>query len=201
MPGYFEMDQPLLEDQIWDQFEENHFPYGWKQSYLPRGRLRELITRSSIIQEFTRGRDRTPVDGSLIGFILTSAQKLLAITLIAGITSSRLHQTMIIFKRFNFTDGQLPVTSEDQRFPWPTLKWSVVEQRRFKDSQWMFLVRILRDDGAIKKIGNQEILPFRLVNEQQITGAFSDVWKVAIHEAHQERPMRMVRVKSDGAVH
>lgn len=197
------MDDLLLEDQIGLQFEEAHFPGGWEQKYLPEGRLSSLITGPSIIREFSRGLDskaQFPVDERLISFIRTDAQKLLAITLITGIGSSRLRKAMEIFLMYGLTDKMLPVSLEDERL-WRVLEWSAVERERFEETQWKFLVRIFREDEASIKIGNREILPFRLVNGQHLKGAFSDVWKVAIHKAHQEQPMRMVSLIIDATGH
>lgn len=198
--AYSDMDGPTLKDQITHHFVESHFPLGWKRMYMPGNGLRELITRPSIIREFSRDLDpkeQLQVDENLISFILTSAPKLLAITLIAGIDSSRLQGTMEIFQRSQFTDDQLPVTlnSEDKRFPWSALKWTASTKTAFKEMQWRFLVRVLSKEERIMELRAQEILPFHLVNEQRREGTFCDVWEVEVHEAHQKKPIRVVSVR------
>lgn len=195
MSGPSDMDEPALENQIMHRVVESHFPLGCKKIYMPANRLREVITRSSIIREFSRDLDpkeQLQLDENLISFILTSASKLLAITLITGIQSSRLHRTMRIFQKYLFTDDQLPVLSEDNIFPWSDLKWGDLEQRIFKEVQWYFLVRVFKKKEFIMELGGREILPFRLVNQRSQGGTFSEVLEVAIQEAHQEQPMRMV---------
>lgn len=189
-----------LEDQVSERLAENHFPLGWTQKYMPWRRLDGLVTRSSIILEFSKDYDsdeqqgsQVRIDEGLINFIVNSGQKLLAISLISGIESFRLHKAMEVFWKSNYTDDQLPVTSQDVRFPWYQLKWGAIKKQNFTTNQWMFLVRIFDHNGSKLHVRNQEILPFRLVDQQRREGTFSDVWQVEIHEEQQKQPMQMVR--------
>lgn len=184
-----------LEDQVSDRLAENHFPLGWTQRYMPGRGLDGLVTRSSIIDEFSKDHnsdEQVRVDAGLINFIVNSGQKLLAISLISGIESFRLHKAMDVFWKSNYTDDELPVTAQDIRFPWAQLKWGAIKKESFINNQWKFLVRVFDHKGSKLHVGNQEILPFRLVDQQRKEGTFSDVWQVEIHEEQQQQPMQMV---------
>lgn len=186
-------DVPLLEDQILHAFARSEFPVGWKQEYMPRNGLNGLITAESIIREFSGYEDdETPVEGDLIRYILDSAKKVFAISLISGVGSYGLLKAMRTFRASGFTDNELPATSTNTQFPWSRLKWSDVKKHNFKDNQWKFLVPVFRENQVRVKIGNRHILPFKLVNHEKKEGTFSDVWEVSIHESHQDNPMRMV---------
>lgn len=189
-----------LEDRVSERLAENHFPLGWTQRYMPCRRLDGLVTRDSIIREFSKDYDsgehhgsQVRIDEGLINFIVSSGQKLLAISLISGIESSRLHKAMEVFRKWKYTDNELPVSPQDIRFPWSELKWGAIKQENFINNQWKFLVRIFDHNGSNLQVGTQEILPFRLVDTNRREGTFSDVWQVEIHKDQQKHPMRMVR--------
>lgn len=188
-----------LEDQVSALLTENHFPSGWKQKYMPSRRLDGLITRSTIIREFLKDDDldeyhgsQSRIDEGLISFIVTSGKKLFAISLISGIESSQLQRAMRVFWKSNYTDQKLPVTFGDPTFPQSQLKWGRMKMENFTDKQWKFLVPIIDHNGSHVRIGNREILPFCLVDDQRREGTFSNVWQVTIHEEQQGQPMQLV---------
>ncbi|KAG8164703.1 hypothetical protein KVR01_004978 [Diaporthe batatas] len=187
-----------LEDQVSARLTQNHFPYGWKQKYMPSRRLDELVTRPAIIREFLKDDDsderdasQARIDEDLITFIVTSGKKLFAISLAINIGSSPLHRTMKVFWKSNYTDQHLPVTLGDTKFPQSRLKWGPSKMENFTDMQWRYLVPMIEQNGSHIRIGNREILPFCLVDEQRREGTFSNVWQVRIHEEQQTEPMQM----------
>lgn len=160
---------------------------------MPEGDLRGLITRSAVIREFYKHEGSVPIDESLIHFVLNSAQKLMAITVLAGVDSSGLHTAMKIFQAREFDDKKLPIISED--FPCASqLEWSDRTRTEFKRLQWMFLVPVLDEDFVLMAIREECILPFRLAAQQPGSEqhTMSPVCKVEINEAHIKPPLLMV---------
>lgn len=189
----------LLEDQIVGSYERSEFPPGWAQHYVPEGCLERLITKDSIIREFTRDDEsggEKQVDEDLLDFILRSAQKLLAVSLLTGFNTSDLHRAMKIFKSSGFSDTKLPIKYTDRlESPWSELQWSAVKLGDFRNHQWKFLVPIFREDEIKLELESLHILPFTLATRDTKQGTFGDVWEVKIHESHLEKPMR----KFDGS--
>lgn len=191
----------LLEDQIVRNYVGAEFPPGWKQYYVPEGCLERLITKESITREFTRNDEtggKKHVDEDLLDFILQSAKKLLAISLLTGVDTSNLHRAMKIFKSTGFKDTRLPIKSADTlEPPWSKLQWSIVKLGDFQEKQWRFLVPIFREDEIKLELENLHILPFTLAAKDKKEGTFSNVYEVQIHESHLQKPMRNVRRNSN----
>lgn len=191
----------ILEDRISYYFVNSEFPKGWMQKYMPNDRLNELITEDAIITEFSRldeldnwgesSHRQVVVDKDLLSFITTSAKKLFAIALDSGISSSRLHTVMKIFKAAGYGDSKLPASMDPSRPPWSHLynRLSMAVKDRFEDNQWKFLAPTFCEDQVTMELDRRHILPFKLINDQRREGNFSDVWEVAIDKAHQEKPM------------
>lgn len=188
----------ILSDQILDELVHSEFPSGWDQDYMPEGTLKDLITEKSIILEFSgdssfNGQHND--DKDLLDFILSSARKVLATCLLAGVDSSNLHKAMMIFRSHAFDDKKLPIRSPRQvELPWSELSWSGVQLRNFEQHQWKFLVPVFRSDGMELKLEKTHILPFKLVSHDSKEGAFSNVWEVAVHDSHLKEPMLKVRL-------
>lgn len=187
----------LLEDQIWQSFVRAEFPPGWPQDYVPEGCLSRLITRDSIIREFTRdgcSDDEHDIDEDLLNFILKSAQKLLAISLLANVDTKKLRQAMEEFKSCAFNDSKLPVKSLDpDQPPWSRLRWTPMKLNNFRKEQWKCFAPVFRVGEINLDLENLHILPFMLVSKEKKAGHFGNVWEVKIHESHLEKPMRKVR--------
>ncbi|KAK7742276.1 hypothetical protein SLS53_004419 [Cytospora paraplurivora] len=178
-------------------YTESEFPPGWKQRYIPEGCLDQLFSRQTIIQEFTRGAevaDEHHVDEyleDLISFILLSAKKLMAICLMSGVDKGELRQALEIFKSNQFDDKSLPLLSLDADHPpWSQLDWSPIKLSHFNGDQWRFYAPIFSKDNIKLVLENQHILPFQLASREPKLGAFSEVYEVTIHEAHQKEPMQ-----------
>ncbi|KAL1880027.1 hypothetical protein Daus18300_001390 [Diaporthe australafricana] len=193
-----ELPHRLLADEITESLEPSTFPIGSVDHYMPEGHLERFITTDSIVREFSRGWDPRQgdhsVDPALIQFILESAKKVFAIILLSGIMSKDLRITMESLKSFDFKDIHLPIHNEDME----TLSWSrnvrpawaVANKKDFERKQWMFLAPVFLKNHLKMEIDSPSILPFALVSGKRRQGTFSDVWEVAIHEFHQEEPMR-----------
>lgn len=168
---------------------------------MPEGHLDQLITRDSITQalsdDHASGGGRTgPGEEDLIKFILQSAKKLLAISLLSGLESSALRDAMELFKSNGFDDSsKLPIESLDaNRLPWSCPLWTPLRLKLFQATQWQFLVPVFRKSQIRQTLEAKRILPLSLVTRERKEGAFSDVWEVKIHEAHQEEePLSEVR--------
>lgn len=193
-----ELPHRLLADEISESLEPSTFPIGSVEHYMPEGHLERFITRDSITREFSRGwnpgQGDHSIDPALIQFILESAKKVFAITLLSGIISKDLQITMDSLKSTPFKDIHLPIHNEDmETLPWSRLAWAVANKKSFERKQWMFLAPVFYRNHLKIEIKSPSILPFALVPGKRRQGTFSDVWEVAIHECHQENPMRKVR--------
>ncbi|ROV87924.1 hypothetical protein VSDG_09444 [Cytospora chrysosperma] len=191
----------LLEDQIVGSYKRAEFPPGWVQYYVPEGCLERLITKESIIREFTRNDKaggEKHADTDLLDYILRSARKLLAISLLTGVNGSELHKAMKMFKSSGIKDTKLPIKFTDPlEPPWSQQAqlWTAIKRNDFGEKQWRFLVPIFREDEIKLEIESLHILPFTLATTETKQGTFGNVWEVEIHESHLEKPMR----KYDGS--
>lgn len=189
--------------RILKRLVDANFPPGWNQKYMPEGSLSDLFTKSDIFRVLTgdealtsnqQHRTGTEVDAKLIDIISRSAKKVLAICILSGVESGRLHQLMKAFMYYGITDDKLPVSFKDiNNLPWSGLPWSYVQSTTFQEKQWLFLVPTFRQGQVQMDICNRIILPFKLANEKTFSGTFSDVWEVEVNAAHLEKPMRKVR--------
>ncbi|KUI53536.1 hypothetical protein VP1G_10591 [Cytospora mali] len=106
------MTSKSLADQVLADIQDSNFPPGPPREYVPEGVLDTLITRKSLCQEFSRNSalgKESRVDEDLLKFILGSAKKVLAISLLAGVESKELHDAMKKFKSSLFQDKCLPI--------------------------------------------------------------------------------------------
>lgn len=194
-----------LEDRILDSLVKSEFPPGWMQEYMPEGSLQGLISKQSVIREFSRygsfsGRRRANRD--LLEFILERAKTVFAISLFAGVNSNQLKRAMMVFKSNSFDDSRLlresPDPRDPQKLPWSELNWTMVKLLNFSDTRWKFLVPVFQEDKIKYELESRSILPFTLAKEGCKQGAFSNVWKISIHESHLKEPMQKVRNTRDG---
>ncbi|KUI69597.1 Serine/threonine-protein kinase DCLK3 [Cytospora mali] len=189
------MSSKLLADQVLEEIEKSNFPPGPPREYVPEGVLDKLITRNSLCQEFSEnsalGREHH-VDEDLLNFILGSAKKVLAISLLAGVESKELHDAMKEFKSSLFQDNWLPIYSTDEKkLPWSNLSWSSVKRKHFLDNQWKFLAPIFRKNQLMYEFESLQVFPSKFTTDtKQKIGGFGAVYEVTIHESHLEEPIR-----------
>ncbi|KAK2605572.1 hypothetical protein N8I77_008401 [Diaporthe amygdali] len=189
-----------LGDQIVESLVVSTFPPGSHHVYMPEGHLDQLVTTQSIIWEFTgapdvdfEGQNWAHVGEELIEYILMSAKKVFAISLICGVESSRLRKAMNTFKFTGFNDSNLPIqATKSTEVPWSLLQWPVVMTQKFEQRQWMFLVPIFHTKFLRMELEPHEILPFALIKNERSQDSAEDLWEVSIHESHCEAPIRKV---------
>lgn len=198
--------RPLcLEDSIRNRYAISHFPSGQliPRQYMPEGRLSGLLNKESLTKEFSRSKSwrfgTKVVKPILLKFIVESAPKVLAISLmIGGIDGGELYKQMKKFSHIKFDDSKLPVASLDEGvFPWSELStdtWTHNKREKFLNEQWKFLPFVFPSHLVEFEINMDTRLPFRIVGEGNKEGTFSNVWEVEIHEAHQKKPVHMVRL-------
>lgn len=193
-----------LGDQIVESLVVSTFPPGSHHVYMPEGHLDQLVTTQSIIWEFTgapdvdfEGQNWAHVGEELIEYILMSAKKVFAISLICGVESSKLRKAMNTFKFTGFNDSNLPIqTTKSTEVPWSLLQWPVVMTQKFEQRQWMFLVPIFHTKFLRMELEPHEILPFALIKNERSQDSAEDLWEVSIHESHCEAPIRKVSTSS-----
>lgn len=190
-----------LGDQIMEALVVSTFPPGSHQVYMPEGHLDRLITEQSVIGELTGMFDVSlneqtdiHVDEGLIDYILKSAKKVLAISLICGVEAGSLHESMKAFQSASFDDDSLPIQATDPReIPWSQLQWTELVAHKFRQRQWMFLVPVFRRGVLNVDLEPHHILPFALAANEKPEGRSQNLWEVTVQEAHQEEAMRKVR--------
>ncbi|KAL2280883.1 hypothetical protein FJTKL_12195 [Diaporthe vaccinii] len=174
------------------------FPPGSHQVYMPEGHLDQLITEQSIIGELagmfnlsSQKQADAHINEGLIEYILKSATKVFAISLICGVEAGALRKAMEVFKSNGFDDGNLPVKFTDSgETPWSQLYWPSLVTHKFRQRQWMFLVPVFRRGMLDVDLEPHHILPFALAANEKPEGRSHNLWEVTVHEAHQEEPMR-----------
>lgn len=189
-----------LGDQIMEALVVSTFPPGSHQVYMPEGHLDQLITEQSIIGELagmfnlsSQKQADVHINESLIEYILKSATKVFAISLICGVEAGALRKAMEVFKSNGFDDGNLPVKFTDSgETPWSQLHWPSLVTHKFRQRQWMFLVPVFRRGMLDVNLEPHHILPFALAPSEKPEGRSHNLWEVTVHEAHQEEPMRKV---------
>lgn len=190
-----------LGDQIMEELVVSTFPPGSHQVYMPEGHLDQLITEQSIIGELagmfnlsSQEQIDMHVDEDLIEYILKSAKKVFALSLICGIEAGALHKAIKIFKSTDFDDGSLPVKFTDSgETPWSQLQWPELVTHKFRQRQWMFLVPVFHRGVLDVDLEPHHILPFALASNEKPEGRSHNMWEVTVHEAHQKKPLRKVR--------
>ncbi|KAG6365669.1 hypothetical protein INS49_007280 [Diaporthe citri] len=133
----------------------------------------------------------THVDEGLVEYILKSAKKVFALSLICDVEAGALHEAMKIFRSTDFDDGNLPVKFTDSgEPPWSQLQWPGLVAHKFRQRQWIFLVPIFRRGMLNVNLEPHHILPLALASNERLEGRSHNLWEVTVHEAHQEEPMR-----------
>jgi hypothetical protein len=195
--SYSPKDSDSLETRILRAYTRSIFD-DRPQDFLPESYIAELITKETIIEKLNND-DFDPSHGKnheLVSFILESANRVFAITVMCGCRGSYLHKVMRQFKQYNFQDASLPLKSDtlsvlpcfDNRY------WNVLEKRRFLDVQWTFLAPVFsRKEFFRLELESEHILPFTFVSKETKEGAFSQVPQITIHPSHQKYSHLTVR--------
>lgn len=194
-------EEDSLSDKIIDHYEQSKFPVDEEHAFLPDGWLERLVTETSIREELNDPDPALtpPAILDLIAFILDSAKKVFAITLISGLKGDDLCRAMHKFMEHGFVDASLPIMTKDELSELECFKkkpWNKLARGYFYEGQWKFLAYIFREEENKDRIRinlyPKYILPFTFVDEVKRSGTFGDVYQVTIHPAHQNPPMLKV---------
>ena len=177
-----------LTDQIMDRYKKAVFD-NRPRDFLPEGRLVEIITDASVLEELW-GEEDDPDDNKdqdLVDFILKVAIKLFAIALVSQVRGSKLRTAMEDFKATNYGDKDLPVTMDPTQKPsaFRSKLWKKLVYRNFLENQWIFIAPVFQEGRFKLDLAPEHIFPFIWVDNETKNGTFSEVFQVKIHELHQ----------------
>lgn len=192
-------EEESLEDEIMKKYAIAVFDNA-TQDFLPNSCIAELITEDSIRRELKIDQNLENSDEKdLIYFILHHAKKVFAIALVSGVGGDDLFTAMKKFKQSNFRDdnNSLPVKKKAlSALPcFSGRPWKLRTTRSFFENQWRFLAPVFSSKIFKHDLEPEHILPFVWVGNEFRDGTFSQVYKVLIHEAHQENPFFTVRAQ------
>lgn len=197
---------PSLDYDVVKSYVTCKFPEEAPRIFMPESRLEELITKETIIQEFSAPsvasrirllKRSNPLDNDLLDFILKSAKRVFMISIICNVRSGDLKQAMSEFKAKSFGDKDLPIRLDDSQDEHPHLNsslWPLPKRMEFEQNQWRLLAPVFppeyEEDLVLE---NEHILPFTYVGANKKEGTFGTVYEVSIHHSHQKEPMLKVR--------
>jgi hypothetical protein len=155
--------------------------------------LRELDKFSSDLDQIVEGvREQlrqhyhSEYRQSLASWISANAQVTFAVMVHCNLPPCQLLMSIDVCKSTSFTDKDLPLL--DRETPprgWNPNIWSKSVLRDFYDKQWRFLVPVFSPNDYHYDLEHNCIFPFNKADAVPKVGAFSYVYKVAVHEKHQ----------------
>ncbi|KAF2496438.1 HET-domain-containing protein [Lophium mytilinum] len=191
-----------LEDRLLKSFVASTFD-SQRQSYLPEGRIVELVTAESITEELeldhldpsTAAKFDQSRQAELVDWILNGARKLFAICVECGILPRRnMLATFLRFRKYGFDDKSLPIRNPRDNSrptasnsPDPVFHeqvWSMFKLHNFYEKQWKYLVPVFGSNQYDYDLPSDCILPFQTDRDDTGQGAFSSVYKVKVHPDH-----------------
>ncbi|KAK0614520.1 hypothetical protein B0T14DRAFT_309967 [Immersiella caudata] len=188
-----------LADRILGVLKRSQFDKDNK-SFVPEGCLKCIITEKAIaeeLQEAYEEADDTEADFmDLVSFIHQEATKPFAIAVCINIEDSTLYRAMKLFKKYNFTDENLPIKQwsdkEKHQFSSFHKLWNRNKISLFYKHQWEFLAPVLL--AATQRQSNHDfthdhVMPFiEKYNEGFDKGSFGQVYQYKIHPSHLRDP-------------
>lgn len=194
--------KPSLADQILEKFAVSRFDPDTK-FFLPAGCIDELISREAISRELENNPTLDPrhfdivegLTGKIVDFVCGGAKKVFATAVLSGLRGEDLETAMELFMVESFTDESLPVRQETFEELFSGLDaWSRLARHRFCQEQWKFLAPVFSRQTFKLDLVPEHILPFIEKNRELREGAFSQVFRVQIHPAHQTDLAKQVRL-------
>lgn len=193
------LSEPSLADKIPSLFAKSNFD-AQIRDFLPEPRIKELIIRSAIEKELQKDpafRDTEElIREELLEWIAIKGRKLFAITLQCDPKPPHLLEAMYQFSEAGFDDDDLPIaqpTPPPPALPLPrpagfadSELWTISKYYRFYRDQWTCLSPIFRPEKYAYNEYPECIFPFTVDDAVPKAGAFSFVYKVRIHDDHQE---------------
>jgi len=203
-------DEGYLADNISRQFATSTFDTQ-ERSYLPepciKGRssnpaITGLVTKASVEREFRRAPDSndyaTEELEAVIDWIVAAASKVFVIAVQCHLRDSNfLLASMLNFYETDFQDETLPIN--DPRAPdgrnrparsaaFSAEFWTDQRHDEFFQFQWTCNAPVFTSSRYEYDLPSQCILPLRrAVETQPRGGSFGHVYKVAVHQHHQQR--------------
>jgi hypothetical protein len=166
-----------------------------KRTYLPENAIKELIVQASIEQELAK-IEHKPTKGTikydrhyrsqLAGWVREEAPKIFGITIQCDLGAHHLLLAMMTFKRFKFNDKSLPLVDASPSDIFPEKLWTPTKLDNFLEKQWKYLVPVFKRSEYDYDLKAECIFPFTSDGVVPKDGAFSSVYRVAIHEHHHE---------------
>lgn len=196
--SYLDDEVESVADQLMVSAVLCDFPVGSRHEFVPRSKVDEFVTKESVTKELAGASPE------LVAFIMDSARLTFAITVSSNVQGERLQILMESFRNSGFDDKQLPASEQaiDKLFH-PALgnklkPWINRTVREFGRKQWMFLAPIFPRQFKTLQLEPGHIFPFVTVGSDRREGTFGDVYRVTIHESHQEEPMKKARNRPRG---
>jgi hypothetical protein len=195
-----------LSDQIIDEYQKSKFDPDVKH-FVPEGSVDRLVTLEAIIKELLEKDQLEPADlvledGSvkkgIVDFAYGEAKKVFATTVVSGLRGNPLVRAMWQFKQIQFIDTSLPFLEENSSID-PFFSntrgspWNKTRIHNFCREQWGFLAPVFSRQNFNVDLEARHILPFIERDDLKKEGAFAQVFRVEIHEAHQKDPALNVR--------
>jgi hypothetical protein len=194
--------QRSLSNQILNKFAKSTFD-GRPQDFLPDDCISGLVTEDTIKEELQLNGSNSDEDKELVEWIHTKANKVFAITVQCDLETRYTLTSMKMFKYYGFDNSSLPIEnprpapgasqSPQPNYFHPSI-WVMAKLYRFYESQWKYLAPVFAKDGYTYDLSSECILPFIWKDEVVKEGAFSCVYKVKIHPAHQKRSLNEGRL-------
>lgn len=184
-----------LAKRILDSFDGSTFD-SMRRPFLPENCLNDLITINTIreelkLDELDRDTYSKEWQELFTEWIHTQARKVFAITVQCGLPWDDTFDAMQLFREQDFEDKLLPI--EDPRSLTDTLRkrfdseiWFDVRLYDFYEKQWKCLCPVFSPEKYDYDLSPECIFPFTILAGVHTEGAFSSVYKVKIHDAHQE---------------
>ena len=177
-----------------------------KPTFLPQGKVDDLVTRRLIIWAFYKCEDRSSLTVTksvekVIGFILTKAKKIFSILVYISLKGASLYGLLRYLIEWELHDIHLPFRREqiDALFPYITDQdvedikgmrldreaWNDDHVNHFAENQWKFCAPVFSTCIDNHDIVEKSILPFIYKNSDSVAaGAFGEVMKYKIHDSH-----------------
>lgn len=183
----------IFNSLAWSKFDaqDKHF--------LPIDCIESLITKDAIRKELRLDNDSTVTQEQIVDWVYGEARNVFAITVQCDIGLDNTLESIKSFQKSKFNNASLPIdnprTASLQEWSqhFCDKVWTPPRRYRFWENQWTFLTPVFATDKYNYNLSSECILPFIWKDETVKEGAFSCVYKVRIHPAHQEHEFKEVR--------
>ncbi|KAF2849504.1 hypothetical protein T440DRAFT_398982, partial [Plenodomus tracheiphilus IPT5] len=171
------------------------------RKYLPERSIASIITKGAIEKEFMKiepmsdnslQRYDKRYRAELATWTEANARKVFATMISCQLPANHLLLSMILCRRGNFQDRDLPLEHPDN-IPPPTKIfrdqiWTTGRLDAFHRCQWRFLAPVFIRNTYDYDLSADCIFPFSSDGAVNKDGAFSSVYRVSIHQDHQDHP-------------